>query len=75
MKYGTTARDRAKSIVWALDEYLRAQANPTPPWRVETAREFLVLAFEIALDEAGTESMAISLREQWEAKAGGGNAL
>jgi hypothetical protein len=61
MKYGTTARDRAKSIVWALDEYLRAREKPFTPWSAETTRAFLVLAFEIALEEAGTDSMAISL--------------
>ena len=66
MKYGTTARDRAKSIVWALDEYLRARTKPTTPWSVETTRGFLELAFEIALEEAGTESLAISLRDKWE---------
>ena len=70
VRYGTTAQERAKSIVWALDEYLRARERPFAPWSAETTREFLVLAFEIALEEAGTERMALSLREKWEAERG-----
>jgi hypothetical protein len=71
MKYGTTARERAKSIVWALDEYLKQRENPMrrAPFSIETTRAFLELALEIALEEAGTESLAISLRDKWEINA------
>jgi len=62
MKFGTTARARAESIVFLLDAYLRECARPTTPFARDTTRGFLVLAFEIALEEAGTERMANSLR-------------
>lgn len=68
MKYGLTSRERAESIVFRLDEYLRECFVPTDTGLINrrNARGFLVLALEIALEEAGTQSMALSLREKYD---------
>jgi hypothetical protein len=68
VRYGTTARERAESIVYRLDEYLSVCASPASPATTrKTVRGFLVLALQIALEEAGTQSTALSLRDEYEA--------
>lgn len=60
--YGMTAKERARTIVRVLDQYLDTRSH----YGRETTREFLILALEIALEEAAGSTIAVSRREQFE---------
>lgn len=69
MLYGTTSRARSESIVSCLDNYLLASTNPAFARSRSVARELLVLALEIALEEAKGSTTALSLRDEYHRKS------